>query len=34
MVVKKLSKNNYLSLINRTETEHIKYLFNKNIIKF
>lgn len=34
MIVKKNSNNDYLSLINRTELKDIKYIFNKNLIKF
>ena len=30
MITKKLSKNNYLSIINRTETKNIKYILNEN----
>ncbi len=30
MISKKLSKNNYLSIINRTETKNIKYILNEN----
>jgi cytosine/adenosine deaminase-related metal-dependent hydrolase len=33
MILRKYSKNDYLSIINRTETEDIKYLFNKNLIE-
>ena len=30
IISKKLSKNNYLSIINRTETKNIKYILNEN----
>ena len=32
IITQKLSKNNYLNIINRTETKNIKYIINKNTI--